>query len=87
VSVTIEADTTVFQHYKSGVITSDSCGTSLDHAVVAVGYGVEDGIEYFLVRNSWAADWGENGYVKIAYTETGPGVCGIQELCVYPSTN
>jgi len=76
-SVAIEADTAVFQSYTSGVITSAACGTSLDHAVLAVGYGTDsNGVAYFLVKNSWAATWGEDGYVKIGATE-GEGVCGI----------
>ena len=43
VSVTIEADKTVFQMYQSGIFDSVECGTSLDHAVTAVGYGSEAG--------------------------------------------
>jgi cathepsin L len=84
--VTIEADQDVFQHYKSGIITSEECGTSLDHAVLAVGYGSENGVEYYIVKNSWAADWGENGYVRIGAVD-GLGICGIQQLSVYPDTN
>jgi C1A family cysteine protease len=78
VSVAIEADKLVFQFYSSGVITGDSCGTTLDHAVLAVGYGTEDGTDYFLVKNSWAETWGDAGYVKIGRT-SGSGVCGINE--------
>jgi len=66
VSVAIQADQMVFQQYTSGVITSAACGTSLDHAVAIVGYGTENGQEYFRVRNSWGASWGDHGYVKIA---------------------
>ena len=69
VSVTIEADKLVFRHYKSGVMNSKLCGTSLDHAVTAVGYGTESGKDYYLVRNSWGAAWGEAGYIKIAAVE------------------
>lgn len=76
VSVAIEADKTVFQHYKTGVITSSACGTNLDHGVAAVGYGTESGTPYFLVRNSWGKSWGDKGYVKIAQT-SGKGTCGI----------
>ena len=65
VSVTIDAGEYPFQHYFGGIITDPTCGTALDHAVLAVGYGVENGVEYYLVRNSWGADWGEDGYVRI----------------------
>jgi len=78
VSVAIEADKLVFQFYTEGVITSSSCGTTLDHAVLAVGYGTEDGTEYFLVKNSWASTWGDQGYVKIGVA-SGSGICGINE--------
>ena len=79
VSVAIEADTRVFQSYSGGVITSDNCGTTLDHGVLVVGYGVENGIPYWLVKNSWGASWGENGYVKILRSDSknDDGICGI----------
>lgn len=79
VSVAIEADQYVFQGYHSGVITS-GCGTRLDHGVLAVGYGTESGQEYFLVKNSWGASWGDAGYVKIA-----PNQCGITMQPSYPT--
>jgi C1A family cysteine protease len=79
VAVAISADTRVFQSYTSGVITSSSCYTSLDHGVLAVGYGTENGIEYYLVKNSWGESWGENGYVKIGRSDStnDAGICGI----------
>lgn len=77
VSVTIEADKTVFQMYQSGIFDSVKCGTELDHAVTAVGYGSENGVGYYIVRNSWGTTWGEDGYIKIAEVD-GEGICGIQ---------
>jgi len=86
-SVAIEADKTVFQNYKSGVLDSAECGTQLDHGVLAVGYGVSDeGTEYILVKNSWGPTWGDDGYIKIASTE-GKGTCGINEMATRPSSN
>jgi cathepsin L len=82
VSVAIEADQYAFQGYTGGVITS-GCGTSLDHGVLAVGYGTESGQDYFLVKNSWGASWGVNGYVKIGAGSS--NVCGILSAASYPT--
>jgi hypothetical protein len=86
VAVAIEAGGREFQLYESGVFTG-RCGTSLDHGVVAVGYGTEDGSgqEYWLVRNSWGADWGEAGYIRMARNVTArAGKCGIAMEASYP---
>jgi KDEL-tailed cysteine endopeptidase len=86
VSIAIEADTKYFQSYTSGVLTSSSCGTNLDHGVLIVGYGTENGIKYWLVKNSWSTSWGEQGYVKIARSDStnDPGICGIGMQPSYP---
>ena len=86
VSVAIEADTAAFQFYSGGVINNNACGTQLDHGVLVVGYGEEDGRMYWLVKNSWGTSWGDQGYVKIARTdsENDPGVCGIAMQPSYP---
>eukprot|EP00178_Gracilaria_changii_P010690 TRINITY_DN3104_c0_g1_i5.p2 TRINITY_DN3104_c0_g1~~TRINITY_DN3104_c0_g1_i5.p2 ORF type:complete len:318 (+),score=54.70 TRINITY_DN3104_c0_g1_i5:33-956(+) len=67
VSVAIEADQAAFQFYTSGILKIADCGTQLDHAVLAIGYGTENGQDYFLIRNSWGASWGDHGTVKLAY--------------------
>jgi len=87
VSVAIEADQSVFQLYTKGVITSSKCGTSLDHGVLAVGYGTSGSQPYWIVKNSWGASWGNAGYVwiaKSASTNT-PGICGISMDPSYPT--
>jgi C1A family cysteine protease len=87
VAVAIEADTRYFQSYSSGVLTSSSCGTNLDHGVLIVGYGTENGQDYWLVKNSWSDTWGMGGYVKIARSSStnDPGICGISKQPSFPS--
>merc|ERR1712070_341681 len=83
VSIAIEADQSAFQSYKSGVLSS-GCGTSLDHGVLAVGYGTESGQDYWLVKNSWGTSWGMDGYIKIS---SASNVCGVLNQPVYPQVS
>lgn len=87
VSIAIEADTRYFQSYSGGILTSSSCGTNLDHGVLIVGYGTENGQDYWLVKNSWSTTWGDNGYVKIARSDStdDAGICGIAMQPSFPS--
>nr|QCU55012.1 3,4-methylenedioxy cinnamic acid hydratase/lyase [Piper nigrum] len=73
-----------FRSYKGGVYTSQECGSApmdVNHAVLAVGYGVENGVPYWLVKNSWGNDWGVDGYFKI---ELGKNMCGVATCASYP---
>jgi len=79
ISVAVEADQSSFQGYSGGIITS-GCGTSLDHGVLAVGYGSN----YYLVKNSWGSSWGDAGYLKIS---TSGNVCGIHSDASYPTVS
>jgi C1A family cysteine protease len=87
VSIAIEADTMYFQSYKSGVLDSVKCGTNLDHGVLIVGYGSENGLKYWTVKNSWSTSWGDNGYVKILRSEStsDAGICGIAMMASFPT--
>jgi len=84
VSVAIEADQSGFQFYSSGIFTG-TCGTSLDHGVLAVGYGTDNGQAYWKVKNSWGASWGSQGYILLGRNMQAPyGQCGIAMDPSYP---
>jgi len=85
ISVAIEGGGRGFQFYESGIFTG-RCGTDLDHGVAAVGYGTEKGVDYWIVRNSWGADWGEEGYIRMERNVAGTstGKCGIAMEPSYP---
>lgn len=85
-SVAIQASGSDFQLYSSGVFDVD-CGVDIDHGVTAVGYGAEDGKEFWLIKNSWGATWGESGYMKMSIesnNEEDEGQCGIQSFASIP---
>lgn len=88
VSVAIEADRSFFQLYSHGVLDNILCGTNLDHGVLVVGYGTEDGKDYWLVKNSWGETWGDQGYVKIKRDDKKDrGICGIAMQPSFPTVN
>jgi C1A family cysteine protease len=85
VSVAVEADQDTFQFYSKGVMTK-TCGTNLDHGVLAVGYGTQGGQDFYKVKNSWGADWGMEGYILLGrgVSYGSSGQCGIQMDPSYP---
>ena len=91
VSVGIDAGQPEWQHYSSGVLNFN-CGIEQNHAVLAVGYGTDtdkNATDYWILKNSWTAAWGEEGYVRL---KRGPdfysqqvGMCGILTQPSYPN--
>lgn len=69
-----------FQNYRSGILTSCP-DRSNDHAVLLVGYGTQNGQEYWRIKNSWGSSWGEQGYLR-ATRQGNP--CGMLSDTGYP---
>ncbi|GFS29383.1 granulin repeat cysteine protease family protein [Actinidia rufa] len=83
ISVGLESEGGKFKLYTSGIYTG-YCGTAIDHGVTIVGYGTERGMDYWIVKNSWGTNWGENGYIRIQRNIGGAGKCGIAMVPSYP---
>ena len=87
VSVAIQADLTSFKFYSGGIYNDPNCGDELDHGVLVVGYGIDDelNMEYWIVKNSWGKEWGENGYIRILRGSNKEyGLCGISNMPSIP---
>jgi C1A family cysteine protease len=80
--VSVCVDASIWQYYKSGVITTRSnCGNSIDHCVQITGWSQINNILAWTVRNSWGSDWGDQGFIHI---EMGSNVCSIAEVVTVP---
>jgi len=78
--VTAAINAAPLQYYVGGIINLNAayCDQAvLNHAVLIVGYGTQNGYDYWIVKNSWGPYWGENGYFRVT---RGYGVCGINKI-------
>ena len=98
VTIYFEGVNQMIQQYQSGIITDQMgkfwCsgeGASERNAGVIIGWGQQDSLHYFIVKNSWGEDWGEEGYFRIESSQYGKyrdgGVCGIYDIAYYPVIN
>jgi len=80
--LSVAVNATPLQYYTSGIgdYSTSACDpNATNHAVTLVGYGTENGKDFWIVRNSWGANWGEQGYFRLA---RGKGTCGINTYVV-----
>jgi C1A family cysteine protease len=76
--LSICVDARYWQDYTGGILTEWQCDwiVELDHCVQAVGFDTSASTPFWIVRNSWGTDWGENGYIRLQY---GTNTCGLTE--------
>jgi len=76
-------DGSFHQFHKGGIYSWSGCSSEmLDHAVLVVGYGTENGKDFWLIKNSWGKDWGEDGYFRMARNAN--NMCGVATDATYP---
>ncbi|KAK9883490.1 hypothetical protein WA026_001663 [Henosepilachna vigintioctopunctata] len=83
VSVGIDGGTLGFEMYSHGIFSDFFCSNRyLNHAVLAIGFGTENGNDYYIIKNSWGEKWGEKGYARMARNKK--NMCGIATLASFP---
>ncbi|KAM9838742.1 cathepsin S-like [Aulostomus maculatus] len=83
ISVAIDASRPKFVFYRHGVYKDHTCTHNVNHGVLAVGYGRERGQDYWLVKNSWGINYGDEGYIKMARNQNNQ--CGIALYACFPT--
>jgi len=82
VSAVVDGHQSSFQLYKSGIYSQPECDrTWVNVCVLAVGYGSENGQDYYIVKNSWGTQWGEEGYIRMG--RNNGDQCGIAIMASY----
>jgi C1A family cysteine protease len=85
ITIALDADNIFFRFYKEGIIDIPSnVNSSMNHAVLLVGFDYDDEGMYWIIQNSWGSDWGDNGFCRIRAVP-GEGVLLCQQYGVYPT--
>lgn len=89
-TIAVNVQTSLY-YYEKGVLTLNGCADAVsgwpNHAIMAVGWGTEGGVDYVIVKNSWGNGWGENGYARIEATKgSGMGACQLWNVASQPSS-
>lgn len=80
IAITINGENQEFYNYRGGIYNNPQCSTKINHAALLVGYGVQNGQPYWIIKNNWGSSWGENGFMKLA---RGYNRCGIVSWSSY----
>ena len=85
VAVAMQAGTTEFQNYAGGIYSCTNF-TGVDHGVLLVGYGTNttSGQDFWIVKNSWGPNWGEQGYFRVLRNKGSALACGTPDYANYP---
>lgn len=88
--VAVQLDGGALGLYHSGIISGACAQYATDHAVLVVGYGTDDGVDYWKVKNSWSDKFGEDGYFRVKRNDATcanykTGAMGILEQPVVPT--
>lgn len=81
IAVAYNAGTTQHSYYNGGILDVPDCGNQPTHAALLIGYGTENGKDFWILKNSWGAAWGERGFIRI---RRGVNMCGIADWASYP---
>lgn len=70
--------------FRKGIVFQKECGEQATHAITLMGWGVEKGTEYWLIKNSFGKSWGEDGFLRVARNMN---ICNINDFVSYPVVN
>uniref|UniRef100_A0A8C5G8V5 Cystein proteinase inhibitor protein salarin n=1 Tax=Gouania willdenowi TaxID=441366 RepID=A0A8C5G8V5_GOUWI len=82
ISVAVDSSRPAFHFYRNGVYQDQTCTHNVNHGMLLVGYGTENGQDYWLVKNSWGLKYGDKGYIKMVRNQN---LCGIALFACFPA--